>query len=128
MDWTNNGNRPAAQPAPAGSGTHKKKKLPSLSGMRFASVALLFAVTALLVVLVYFLMVAKNNNESDFVDDSKLQAVFLNGGQVYFGKLEDLNSKYLRMSNIYYLRVNQTVQPNQENSGQQATANDISLV
>jgi hypothetical protein len=130
MDWTNNGNRPA-QPAPAAGGgsTHKKKKLAALSGMRFASVALLFSVTALLVVLAYFLATGKNNNEAQFVDDSKLQAVFLNGGQVYFGKIEDLNNKFLRMTNIYYLRVNQTVQPDQENAQQQqAAANDISLV
>lgn len=129
MDWTNNGNRPA-QPAPAaGGGTHKRKKLAALSGMKLATVALLFSATALIVALAYFLAVGKNSGEGKFVDDDKLQAVFLNGGQVYFGKVEDLNSKYLRMSNIYYLRVNQTVQPDQDNGTQQQTsANDISLV
>lgn len=127
MDWTNNGNRPA-QPAPAGNGgTSKRKKIAVFSGMKFATVALLFSATALVVVLVYFLATGKSSGEAKYVDNSKLQAVFLNGGQVYFGKIEDLNSKYLRMGNIYYLRVNQTVQPNQENN-QQATANDISLV
>lgn len=127
MDWTNNGNRPA-QPAPAGNGNNtKRKKVAVFSGMKFASVALLFSATALIVALVYFLAVSKQSGEAKYVDDSKLQAVFLNGGQVYFGKIEDLNSKYLRMGNIYYLRVNQTVQPNQE-GGQQAAANDISLV
>ena len=95
--------------------------------MKFASVALLFSATALVVVLVYFLATGKNSGEAKYVDDNKLQAVFLNGGQVYFGKIEDLNSKYMRMGNIYYLRVNQTVQPNQEGN-QQATSNDISLV
>jgi len=127
MDWTNNGNRPA-QPAPAGGGTHKRKKLAALTGMKLASVALLFSATALIVALVYFLAVGKTSGEAKFVDKDKLQAVFLNGGQVYFGKIEDLNSKYLRMSNIYYLRVNQTVQPNQETATQQSAANDISLV
>lgn len=128
MDWTNNGSRPA-QPAPVGGGSHKRKKIAGLSGMKLASVALLFSATALIVALAYFLAVGKNSGEAKFVDDDKLQAVFLNGGQVYFGKIEDLNSKYLRMSNIYYLRVNQTVQPDQENSGQQqSAANDISLV
>lgn len=127
MDWTNNGNRPA-QPAPAGNGgTSKRKKVAVFSGMKFASVALLFSATALVVVLVYFLATGKNSGEAKYVDDNKLQAVFLNGGQVYFGKIEDLNSKYMRMGNIYYLRVNQTVQPNQEGN-QQATSNDISLV
>lgn len=127
MDWTNNGNRPA-QPAPAG-GSHKRKKLAVFNGMRLASVALLFSATALVVALVYFLAVGKNSGEAKFVEKDKLQAVFLNGGQVYFGKVEDLNSKYVRMSNIYYLRVNQTVQPDQDNGQQQQqSANDISLV
>lgn len=128
MDWTNNGNRPA-QPAPAGGSHTKRKKLAVFSGMKLATVALLFSATALIVALVYFLAFSKNSGEARFVDDDKLQAVFLNGGQVYFGKIDDLNGKYVRMSNIYYLRVNQTVQPNQENGTQQQSgANDISLV
>jgi hypothetical protein len=64
--------------------------------------------------------------ESGYVDDKKLQAVFLNGGQVYFGNINDLNGKFLSMSNIYYLRVNQQVQPNQSTNA--AASNDISLV
>lgn len=129
MDWTNNGNRPA-QPAPAGNGStsSKRKKVNPFSGMKLASVALLFSATALVVALVYFVAVGKGGSEAKFVKDDKLQAVFLNGGQVYFGNIEDLNAKYLRMSNIYYLRVNQTVQPNQEGANQQAASNDISLV
>jgi hypothetical protein len=127
MDWTNNGSRPA-QPAPApGTHTPKRKKINPFSGMRLASVALLFAATALIVAVVYFLATSKTNSEARFIDDSKMQAVFLNGGQVYFGKIEDLSNRYMRVSNIYYLRVNQTVQPNQQGNNQ-AAANDISLV
>jgi hypothetical protein len=57
-----------------------------------------------------------------------MQAVFLNGGQVYFGDIQDLNSSNVRLSNIYYLRVNQQVQPNQETADQSTNSNDISLV
>jgi hypothetical protein len=57
----------------------------------------------------------RNNREDDYVDSSKYQAVFLNGGQVYFGKISALNKNYLVLSNIYYLRVTQQVQPGQEN-------------
>ena len=66
-----------------------------------------------------------NNRESNLVDTSKYQAVFLNGGQVYFGNVKDLNSQYLKLDNIYYLRVNQQVQPD-GNATQ--NANDVSLV
>jgi len=68
----------------------------------------------------------KKYNEGAYVKTDKIQAVFLNGGQVYFGKITSLNPNYLSMSNIYYLRVNQQVQPNQQNT--QVNPNDISLV
>src|SRR6185295_18216999 len=67
-----------------------------------------------------------SSTEKKYVDNSRMQAVFLNGGQVYFGNINALTDSYLNLSNIYYLRVNQQVQPNQSTS--QSTANDISLV
>lgn len=113
--------RPAA-PAPA-----KKQRtgLAFWKGLRIVQVVLLFAVTALIVAVVWFLALGGGKAESGYVDKSKLQAVFLNGGQVYFGKIDDLNGKFLSMNNIYYLRVNQQVQPNQDQS---SASNDISLV
>lgn len=38
------------------------------------------------------------------VSEEKWQAVFLGGGQVYFGKLVDLNSDYVTLSDVYYLK------------------------
>jgi hypothetical protein len=32
------------------------------------------------------------------------QAVFLTGGQVYFGKLSDVGDGYVSLSNVYYLK------------------------
>lgn len=96
-------------------------------GMRIASVAILFGVTILLIAAAASFLVGPKK-EANFVDNGKMQAVFLNGGQVYFGKITDLNDKYLRMEDIFYLRVNQVVQPNQQNNQQAAGDNDISLV
>lgn len=129
MEWNSQGARqgqPAGQhqQAPAQAGKTRKKGTSFLTSMRLVQVILLFLVTALLVALIWFFALG-GKNESRFVDDSKLQAVFLNGGQVYFGDIDDLNGKFISMSNIYYLRVNQQVQPNQENA---SAANDISLV
>jgi hypothetical protein len=130
MDWTSSNNARPPQPTVGGAPAPapKRKKTRTFSGMKFVSVALLFSATVVMVALVYLLVFNKSTGESKYVDDTKMQAVFLNGGQVYFGNIEDLNSRYLRMSNIYYLRVNQTVQPDQDNGTQQAAANDISLV
>jgi hypothetical protein len=139
MDWMNRGartgqtaNQPAAHSAgiPGAPAPHQNKndKLAGLKSLRFASVALLFSATILVVALLAYLAFGggSSSSQSKNIDKSKLQAVFLNGGQVYFGKINSLSDKYITMSDIYYLRVNQQVQPNQEQS--QASANDISLV
>ncbi len=38
------------------------------------------------------------------VPASKWQALFLTGGQVYFGKLSDVGNGYVTLSNVYYLK------------------------
>jgi hypothetical protein len=67
------------------------------------------AVAALLVaVLLVFVALtvygSTKNGEEGYVDSGKLQAVFLNTGQVYFGRITTLNSKYFVVKNIYYLQ------------------------
>lgn len=44
-------------------------------------------------------------NENQNIDTGGYQAVFLSNGQVYFGKLADLNNKYVTITDIYYLQV-----------------------
>lgn len=136
MEWTNKEAQastpaPAAAPSPAPSPTsHTSKKKGRLSGGGFWSkltkisfIVLLFSGTILVVALLWYLVLGDKNNESKYVDTSKMQAVFLNGGQVYFGNISSLNDSYARLNNIYYLRVNQQVQP-----GQTTSSNDVSLV
>lgn len=42
---------------------------------------------------------------------SGYQAVFLTNGQVYFGKISDTNNDYVMLHDIFYLQVNQALQP-----------------
>jgi hypothetical protein len=53
------------------------------------------------------------SKKSDLVgiDSGKYQAVFLTNGQVYFGKLSDSSKFQIKIANIYYLQVQQNVQP-----------------
>lgn len=96
--------------------------------LRVVWVVLLFSATALIVsmlALFYF----GGANEGDSVDKSKQQAVFLTNGQVYFGKIKAINKQFVDLRGIYYLNVNQQVQPDQKNSaGQQQTQSSVSLV
>ena len=55
------------------------------------------------------------------VKTNQYQAVFLTNGQVYFGKVADVNDDYVKLSDIYYLQVQQNVQPdNSENKDSQS--------
>ena len=45
------------------------------------------------------------------VDGNKYQAVFLTNGQVYFGHIKEANRDYAMLSDIYYLRVSEQLQP-----------------
>lgn len=125
MDFAQRNNAPApAAGAPAPKSASKKSNKKWVTIARWSSVVLLFSCVVLVIALVASIAFSKNQQESKYVDKNQYQAVFLNGGQVYFGKITSLNNKYIAMSNIYYLRVNQTVQPNANNS----SANDVSLV
>lgn len=59
------------------------------------------------------------------------QAVFLVNNQVYFGKLSNENAQFPVLKDIYYLQVNQPIQPAQTTKGapaQAAVNPDINLV
>ena len=59
-------------------------------------------------------------NENQNIDTGGYQAVFLSNGQVYFGKLADLNNKYVTITDIYYLQV----QSNGTNANLQGSKDD----
>ncbi len=58
------------------------------------------------------------------------QAVFLVNNQVYFGKLANQNGQFPVLTDIYYLQVNQPIQPVQTVKGQAAStaSPEINLV
>lgn len=127
MDISVNGGRPApsASPSPSHNNAGKAKKK-TFKSLKVMTVALLFSIAILVLALSALLAFGKDNGrENRWVKEDNLQAVFLNGGQVYFGKITTLNDDYIRMNNIYYLRVNQQVQPGDDNK---QTDQDISLV
>lgn len=73
--------------------------------LRIANVVLLFSMTILAVSIAWMLH-NNNPNESKYVASEKYQAIFLENGQVYFGKIVSLNSKSINLQNIFYLNSN----------------------
>lgn len=68
-------------------------------------------IVALMIGAMLFSKSGSNSASSATVDTSKYQAIFLTNGQVYFGKLSDVNSGYVNIKDVYYLQVQQAVQP-----------------
>lgn len=58
----------------------------------------------LLVAVIVFAINSQGKKESSFVDSSRLQAIFLNTGQVYFGNVSTMNNNFIVLTNIYYLQ------------------------
>lgn len=110
----------ADQPPVVSMAPPKKKK----GGKAFLTLILI-----IILVLVIFLIIAKvttfdpigfndwmskpdASTGAEIVKASDWQAVFLTNGQVYFGKLEDVNENYPILEDIYYLQVQEVpIQP-----------------
>jgi hypothetical protein len=50
----------------------------------------------------------------NLIKGDKYQAVFLTDGQIYFGKLKGIGESYATLEDIFYLQVEQQVQPDRE--------------
>lgn len=79
---------------------------------KWTRIAFVTMVAAIVVLMCAVIALTNTGNksapESEYVDNTKLQAVFLNTGQVYFGNVTSLNSKYFVLNNIYYLQTANT--------------------
>jgi hypothetical protein len=108
---------PGGQSAP-GTTSSKKNKLAQGKWARIGVTVAVLAVAVLLCASIVAAAFGGVKSESSYVDSTKLQAVFLNTGQVYFGNIKSLNTKYVRLTNIYYLQTS--------NSGGTASASSAS--
>jgi hypothetical protein len=83
------------------------------SGSRRMLTALVGLVVLVVVVVgLLFAWQAKNGSTgATGVEKDRYQAVFMTNGQVYFGKLAKLDAGYTELTDVYYLQVQQSVQP-----------------
>lgn len=57
------------------------------------------------------------------IDTSKYQAVFLNSGAVYFGKLQILNAGYMKITDVYYLQTQENDATNPQPAASSSSTN-----
>ncbi len=133
MDFSGRGSQPAqpASPtaqfsgAPAGGNKKSKDSNKKRKALRAGGGILGLLVLALVVALIGVIAFGGAKTEAKYVDETKLQAVFLQTGQVYFGKIDKdtVTSNSFVMNDIYYLQTSST------GTAQQATSNtNVSLV
>jgi hypothetical protein len=96
---------------------------------RFGLVVATLAVVILLVGLIVFVATGNNiKSEDSYVYSNKLQAVFLNTGQVYFGNITALNTRYVVLTNIYYLQTSNSSGTSASTSTTSNANTSVSLV
>lgn len=68
------------------------------------------------------------NSAQTGIDSSKYQAVFFVNGEVYFGKLQSFNDKYMKLTDIFYLQSTASANSTtvQKNTG--ADSSDAQLI
>jgi len=70
-------------------------------------------IMAMILLIVFNFLFSSNTSFSrllNWSDPNKYQAIFLSNGQVYFGKVTDVNIQTLVLEDIYYLRMSQALQ------------------
>jgi len=131
MDFANRGNRPSQapqqqqqqpagdkQPSPPQASFQPMKSSKNKSKFNFSKImagTLLIGTTFLVLALIFGIVFGVNGgkNEVNAIQTNKYQAVFLDSqdGQVYFGKLEVYNKNQYKLTDIYYVRVENPIQP-----------------
>ncbi len=81
--------------------------------------ALMAAAAVVVVVAIVVVRMVSSWLADSSVNNKEFQALFLTNGQVYFGHLSDVSRGYTKLTDIYYLQVQQTVQPGDKNQNQQ---------
>jgi hypothetical protein len=110
MDFSNRSAQPAAAAPggvqPSSTGTGRRGKNNKDKWGRIGVVVAALAVVILLLGVILTVSSDNSRNENKYVKTDRLQAVFLNTGQVYFGNVKSINGRNVVLSNIYYLQTN----------------------
>ena len=81
------------------------------SNMLSKSVSILLGLLCLVAPIWFANRALATVNADSAIKSKQYQALFLTNGQVYFGKISQVDKSYVKVTDIYYLQVQQTVQP-----------------
>lgn len=108
----------AGGPSQQGKKDNSHSKLPTW--LSILNMVVLIGALLLIIATAFAFIGNKPDSEKDNVDTTAYQAVFLNNGQVYFGKVKAINDRYITMNDVFYLT--------QTTTSTGTTSNDYTLV
>ena len=113
-----------SEPAPRQEVATQKRSSPNTNKSSKAPwiIAALSLVIALATIGWYLWSSGRTGLASD-IDSNKYQAVFLVSGQVYFGRLEEVNDQYVRLREVFYIQSGSTASTDGENPESSQDAN-----
>lgn len=106
----------SSQPNRSAGLNHQQPAYQQPKGHKKAFVAIIVVLIIVLVAVAGMLLWKYKGTQtsSTNINKDQYQAVFLANGQVYFGNMANPGADYVTLSNIYYLQVQQSVQPAEE--------------
>lgn len=106
----------------------RKKK--AMNKQKFIALAVGIALAVAIIALSGWFL--HRSSTASTIDGSKYQAVFFTNGQVYFGKLAQVNSSYFKLTDVFYIQASDAnAETDTESENPQQTANnstDIRLI
>ncbi|HUC87058.1 MAG TPA: hypothetical protein VMR75_01880 [Candidatus Saccharimonadales bacterium] len=115
MEPRRNSSSNSSQPQPS---TVLKTRKEGGGGINILNTILVVLLIITSVVATAYLILRLNTDagSQSAVKSKQYQALFLTNGQVYFGHLTNVDKGYVLLTDIYYLQVQQTVQPSSSSS------------
>lgn len=103
-------------------------KQPNSKGSKKTVVIAVVAAIVLVALLILGMTIGRTMMSAEgSIQQNKFQAIFLTNGQVYFGKLSGVENNYVKVTQIYYLQVQQGVQPEDKKDGSTNSDAQVSL-
>ncbi len=94
--------------------------------LKFKQLGLILGAIILIGGLVFGGLMYFKSASASIIDTDKYQAVFLSNGQVYFGKLQALNTEYIKLTDIFYLQTKSDTKSG--NPQATSTESDVQLI
>lgn len=115
---------PQSHPAPSTSSSRSKKP----KSKRAKTILIIIAALLIAALIGFFVY---RSSSAQLIDTSKYQAVFFTNGQVYFGKLEQVDGGHLKLTKVFYLQTKTDMsakETDSKNPQETSTSSDVQLI